>query len=91
MANEKTILTVKKLIRLIIVIIIVAGLISVLRSTNRPREVSAESEYRQVMGTFARIVAVAADKKTAEASIEAAFDKLKAVDAMMSGYDQASL
>jgi len=38
------------------------------------------------MGTFARIIAVAADKKTARTAIEAAFEKFSQVDSMMSSY-----
>ncbi len=48
--------------------------------------ISADSGHRLVMGTFARVVAVAADTQTAEKSIEAAFEQLTIVDKLMSDY-----
>jgi thiamine biosynthesis lipoprotein len=47
---------------------------------------TAKSAWREVMGTFARTVCVAGDKKTAEAGNAAAFAKLVEVDEMMSDY-----
>ena len=52
-----------------------------------PKErISADSGHRLVMGTFARVVAIAANSQTAEKSIEAAFEQLTAVDNLMSDY-----
>jgi len=51
-----------------------------------PRLKTANSGYRVVMGTFANITAVASDSRTARVSVEAAFDKLKHVDEVMSDY-----
>ncbi len=51
-----------------------------------PRLRSADGGYREVMGTFAHIVAVAADTKTANVCIEAGFDQLRRVDDVMSDY-----
>ncbi|MHC4755661.1 MAG: FAD:protein FMN transferase [Planctomycetota bacterium] len=45
-----------------------------------------DSGYRQVMGTLARVVAIAADEKTARQSIRAAFEQLELVDDLMSTY-----
>jgi len=47
---------------------------------------TAKSPSREVMGTFARCVSVAEDKKTAETANRLAFKKLVEVDAMMSDY-----
>lgn len=47
---------------------------------------SADSGQRVVMGTFAHIIAVASDEKTAETCIEAAFEQLKAAEKTMSIY-----
>ena len=48
--------------------------------------VKVDSGSRDVMGTFASIVAVAADTDTADKSIEAAFSQLRQVDNLMSDY-----
>jgi thiamine biosynthesis lipoprotein len=48
--------------------------------------VSVDSGIRQVMGTFARIVAVAADEKIAKECIEAGIAELERVDNSMSDY-----
>lgn len=45
-----------------------------------------DSGYRMVMGTFARIVAVAADRQTGQESVDAAFTQLVLVDELMSDY-----
>ncbi|HIJ67525.1 MAG TPA: FAD:protein FMN transferase, partial [Planctomycetes bacterium] len=55
-----------------------------------PRLKTANSGYRVVMGTFANITAVAGDSKTAGICVEAAFDKLKYVDEVMSDYKAES-
>lgn len=47
---------------------------------------TAKSPSRKVMGTFARCVSVAKNKKSAEAANQAAFDKLVEVDEMMSDF-----
>lgn len=51
-----------------------------------------KSPSREVMGTFARSIAVAGDKKTAEAANDAAFAKLVEINEMMSDYiDESEL
>jgi thiamine biosynthesis lipoprotein len=57
---------------------------------NQPQLQSGFGGSRLVMGTFARITAVAADDETIKAGIEAAFDKLVEVDEMMSDYKDDS-
>ena len=46
----------------------------------------ADSGHRVIMGTFARIVAIAKNSATANSSIEAGFEQLKLVDNTMSGH-----
>lgn len=48
--------------------------------------VAAKSPYRQVMGTFARVVAVGMDSRMTKACIEMAFEELQRVDNLMSDY-----
>jgi FAD:protein FMN transferase len=52
--------------------------------------VEVDGGYRQVMGTFARIVAVARHERQAISCIEAGFGELKRIDAIMSDYKQDS-
>ena len=50
----------------------------------------ADSGHRPVMGTFARVVAVAPDTKTANRCIEATFAEINKVDELMSDYKHDS-
>ncbi len=52
--------------------------------------VEADSGYRLVMGTFARVVAVAADSSTAKECIDAALAEIDEVDELMSDYKSDS-
>ena len=52
--------------------------------------VDIDSGKRVVMGTFARVIAVAADSNTAKACIEAAFAEITKVDELMSDYKDES-
>ncbi len=52
--------------------------------------VEAESGYRDVMGTIARIVAVGMDEAVAAECIEAGFSELVGVDELMSDYKEDS-
>lgn len=51
-----------------------------------PRPVQVDGGYREVMGTFARIVVVADNAQQARDCIEAGFEELKRIDALMSDY-----
>ncbi|MFZ0033801.1 MAG: FAD:protein FMN transferase [Sedimentisphaerales bacterium] len=84
--------------RLTIEIIVFSSLIAALyffapakdklvRSAGR---VDVDSGMREVMGTFARVVAVAADSRTAKGCIEAAFAEIEKVDKLMSDYKSDS-
>ncbi len=53
--------------------------------------VTVDSGHRQVMGTFARIVAVAETERQGRDAIDAAFEKIDAIEQCMSDYDPDSL
>ena len=65
---------------LILTILLAAG------CTQKPKTHTEKSSSREIMGTFARTIAVAKDKKTAIKANKAAFDTLVAIDNMMSDY-----
>lgn len=73
-------------VRYIIAILVIPALLSSCRKAEQPALHTAKSGARQVMGTFAHITAVADSDRTAKKSIEAAFDRLTAIDKMMSDY-----
>ena len=52
--------------------------------------ISADSGHRLIMGTFARVVAIAKDTQIAEKSITSAFEQLQTVDELMSDYKEDS-
>lgn len=54
------------------------------------RTTEIDSGYREVMGTFARVLVVASDKKSALNSIDAAMQAIERVDTLMSDYDPNS-
>ncbi len=60
------------------------------KSTWPAGRVEASSGHRPIMGTFARIVAVAADSNTAKRCIETAFAEIEKVDELMSDYKSDS-
>lgn len=66
-------------------------LVLVVWQGRRARTVEFDSGYRQTMGTFARVLVVAADKPSALAAIEAAFAVIDRVNAEMSDYNPDSL
>jgi thiamine biosynthesis lipoprotein len=70
--------------------IVVAGLLILALLLQAKGRLEADSGYREVMGTFARVVAVAKDTPVAEKSIEAAFAQLRNVDRLMSDYKSDS-
>jgi thiamine biosynthesis lipoprotein len=56
----------------------------------RSRAVELDSGHRIIMGTFARILAVAEDSTSAKAAVEAAFQQLCRIERLMSDYNEAS-
>ena len=50
------------------------------------RPVQVDGGYREIMGTFARIVVVAKNTKQARNCIEAGFDEMRRIDSLMSDY-----
>ncbi|HUT31067.1 MAG TPA: FAD:protein FMN transferase [Sedimentisphaerales bacterium] len=74
-----------------IVIGLVVGAAVVVAVLARPKApVEADGGYRAVMGTFARVVAVAKNSSGANSAVEAAFAQLRNVDALMSDYKSDS-
>lgn len=74
----------KKDIRIPIIIICVF-LVAATYFFIRPKQpVKADSGYRPVMGTFAHIIAIAPNRRTANKSIEAAFEQLRNIEMLMS-------
>ena len=84
--------------RIAIEIIVFASLIAALyffapakdESAWSVSRVDVDSGMHVVMGTFARVVAVAADSNTAKGCIEAAFAEIEKIDELMSDYKSAS-
>jgi len=56
----------------------------------RAKQVEGDRGYRLVMGTFARIVAIAADSTIVDKAIEAALSEIQSVDTLMSDYKSDS-
>jgi thiamine biosynthesis lipoprotein len=74
-----------------IVIGIIAAAFVALALFMRPKApVEADGGYRAVMGTFARVVAVAKDSSVANSAVEAAFAQVRNVDELMSDYKSDS-
>ena len=80
----------KRIYQAVISIFVVLFLAALYFFTRPRNPVRLDSGYREVMGTFARIIAIAADSKTAEKSIEAAFAEIRKVDELMSDYKSDS-
>jgi FAD:protein FMN transferase len=79
----------KRLAIMVVVVCLAAVMFFCVREkTSQPIEI--DDGYRQVMGTFARIIAVAADEHQTRCCIEAGFNELNRIDAMMSDYKQDS-
>ncbi len=73
-------------LRAAITIVAIVTAIVVIRISTQPDVYSADSPFRQVMGTFARATAVSNSEKTAQLCVDAAFAELTGVDDMMSDY-----
>jgi thiamine biosynthesis lipoprotein len=84
--------------RLVIEIIVFASLIAALyffapaedKPVRPAGRVDVESVMRVMMGTFARVIAVAADSDTAKGCIEAAFVEIEKIDELMSNHKSDS-
>jgi len=76
----------RKIVCLTIAIIVVFAIFAIRIFTR----VSIDGGFRQVMGTFAHVIAVADNETVANASIEAAFERLRYIDETMSDYNPES-
>ena len=80
-----------KLNRRVTAAIIGASLIAALYiSVSDRKPVELDSSHRLVMGTFARVVVIAADRSTANKCVETAFAEIHKVDELMSDYKSNS-
>ena len=73
----------------VIVFCLSLAIVSYLCVTGKKR-VKADSGYQLVMGTFARVVAVAKDASTGDKCVEAALAEIRKVDDLMSDYQEDS-
>lgn len=74
-------------VRILITLVVIGVLFW---AANNHRTVTVDSGYHQVMGTFARIVVTAQNKKHAQQAISLAFDKINHIEDLMSDYDPDS-
>ena len=83
----------KKTIRILIKALIAIGIIAAARylyHNSVSKFQTVDSGHRQIMGTFGRVVVIAADKKTGRKCIKAAFEKIQLVNELMSKYKPTS-
>ena len=76
--------------RIVVFVFVLSLLAVVYLSVGGRRRVDIDSGHRLVMGTFARVVAVAEDSDTAQKSIQAALAEIYKVDELMSDYKDDS-
>jgi thiamine biosynthesis lipoprotein len=72
-------------------LLILAVGVMLLWAWHRTRQVTIDSGYRQVMGTFAHILVVADSPQQGHSAIEAAFAEIRDIESRMSDYDPNSL
>lgn len=89
MDNRKTATRAGKIKRIVLAVCI-AGIVYFVAKSIEPRRVEVDGGERILMGTFARVEAVAGGRQTARSAIEAAFEKLEWIDDLMSDYKDDS-
>ncbi len=80
----------KSFIAIIAVVIFILALLHFGLAKREPESFTADSGSRPVMGTFARVIVIAVEKKAAQACIEAAFEQINKVDELMSYHNPDS-
>jgi len=80
----------KKTRSFLIIIVCIFAVVTLYFFAKSKQQVELDSGRRPVMGTFARVVVIAEDSKTAKESIKAAFVELIKVDKLMSDYKDDS-
>ncbi|MHC4559393.1 MAG: FAD:protein FMN transferase [Planctomycetota bacterium] len=80
----------RKISRTVIILLCISVVAVSYFYTAGKKRVEIDSGNRLVMGTFARVVAVAEDSGTAEKCIQAAFEEINKVDDLMSHYKSDS-
>ena len=76
--------------RILVVVVGICLIVTLYFFASDKRDVTGDSGHRLVMGTFARVVAVAADSKIVDKAIEAALSEIQSVDKLMSDYKSDS-
>ena len=79
----------KKHLQILIGVLIAVGVIAAMlnfRPATVNKFLAVDSGHRQIMGTFARVVVVATDDETGWECIEAAFEKIRLINVLMSKY-----
>jgi len=77
----------------VVILLLALGIYSHCRNagiSGTQQYISIDSGYREVMGTFARIVAVGTGEKKCKEAITAAMQKIRRVDELMSDYKENS-
>jgi thiamine biosynthesis lipoprotein len=80
----------KSFIAIIAVVIFILALLHFGLAEREPESFTADGGYRPVMGTFARVIVIAADERAAQACIEAAFGQISKIDELMSYHNPDS-
>ena len=76
----------KKISHIVIVVFALSLIVLLYFSFGTKRKVKLDSGYQLVMGTFARVVAIAEDSSTAKKCIQIALAEIRKVDELMSDY-----
>jgi len=79
-----------KISRIVIIVSVICLILLLYFSIGTKGQVQLDSGHHLVMGTFARVVAVAEDSGIAEKCIQAALKKIRKVDELMSDYKDES-
>ncbi len=79
-----------KIRHIAIAVFVTCLIVTIYFSINTKKPVSLNSGYHLVMGTFARVVAVAEDSSTTQKCIDAALAQINKVDELMSDYKGGS-
>lgn len=73
-----------KTARIVVTIAVVCSVVALYSVARHRTLVEADSGYRLIMGTFAHVIAVAPDQRTANKSIDAALQQLQTIESLMS-------
>ena len=80
----------RKIGHIVITVFVVCLMVAIYFSADTNKQVERDSGYRLVMGTFARVVVIAENSRTAKKCIETALAEIHKVDDLMSDYKSSS-